>query len=112
VNSRLGTIIRRMIVDDIPMLQQVAKTTWNKTYEGIIPTNIQEAFLRRNYSETAMIHRMDKSVVFVAEIAGEIKGFANFFRSKEHFEEAELAAMYILPELQSQGIGRSGHLCL
>ncbi|SEC40732.1 GNAT family N-acetyltransferase [Paenibacillus sp. GP183] len=101
----MGTIIRRMIVDDIPMLQQVAKTTWNKTYEGIIPSHIQEAFLQRNYSETAMKNRMDRSVVFVADIAGKIKGFANFFRSKEHVEEAELGAIYILPEKQSQGIG-------
>ncbi|TXK70071.1 GNAT family N-acetyltransferase [Paenibacillus sp. N3.4] len=43
--------------------------------------------------------------MLVAESAGEIKGFANFFPSKQNIEEAELAAIYILPEVQSQGLG-------
>ncbi|SFM29612.1 Ribosomal protein S18 acetylase RimI [Paenibacillus sp. 1_12] len=101
----MRTQIRRMIVEDIPMLQQVAKTTWNTTYEGIIPLHIQETFLQRNYSETDLKNRMERSVVFVADVGGEVKGFANFSRSKNKREEAELGAIYILPELQSQGIG-------
>ncbi|MCZ8516627.1 GNAT family N-acetyltransferase [Paenibacillus filicis] len=101
----MGALIRRMTLNDIPTLQKVARTTWNNTYNGIIPTHIQEAFLQRNYSETAMRNRMDRSLVFVAEIDGEVRGFANFFRSKQDYDEAELGAIYILPEMQSQGIG-------
>jgi hypothetical protein len=35
-----------MIVDDIPALHKVAKITWNKTYEGIIPYIYKKHFFK------------------------------------------------------------------
>lgn len=34
--------IRQMQLEDIPQVQHVAKTSWNHTYRGIIPIEIQE----------------------------------------------------------------------
>lgn len=35
-------IIRTMHVEDIPQVQDVAKKSWNATYEGIIPFEIKK----------------------------------------------------------------------
>lgn len=41
--------IREMQMADIQQVQQVAKTSWNNTYEEIIPFEIQESFLKSAY---------------------------------------------------------------
>jgi GNAT superfamily N-acetyltransferase len=97
--------IRRATSNDIVAIQNIAKVTWAQAYEGIIPLDIQKTFLLNNYSEIAMRNRLDRSVIFVAEKDGMIYGFANFFALKQSADEAELGAIYILPELQFQGVG-------
>ena len=42
--------IREMKMEDIQQVQQVAKISWNITYKGIIPLEIQESFLRAAYN--------------------------------------------------------------
>jgi GNAT superfamily N-acetyltransferase len=101
----MATVIRRATFNDIGDIQMIAKITWAQTYQQIIPLGIQEAFLQKNYSDVAMRNRLDRSVVLVAESDGDIIGFANFFRSEQNAEEAELGAIYILPEVQSKGAG-------
>lgn len=43
--------IREMLKEDIKQVQDVAKISWNATYEGIIPVEIQENFLNGAYSD-------------------------------------------------------------
>ncbi|WP_066287779.1 GNAT family N-acetyltransferase [Bacillus sp. FJAT-29937] len=96
--------IRTMTIDDIPQIQNVAKTSWNYTYEGIIPKDIQDNFLVSAYNDEMMKRRLEHSHLYVAEIEGTIVGFANFSPVKEH-GEIELGAIYLLPEYQGKGIG-------
>ncbi len=37
-------IIRKMKQEDIKQVQDIAKVTWNATYEGVIPSDVQENF--------------------------------------------------------------------
>ncbi|WP_246079367.1 GNAT family N-acetyltransferase [Paenibacillus piri] len=101
----MATIIRKATFNDIAEKQMVAKITWDQTYRGIIPQQIQDDFLQKNYSDIAMKNRIERSVLLVAVIDGMVNGFANFSPSKQNAEEAELGAIYIFPEAQSQGIG-------
>lgn len=97
-------IIRTMHVEDIPQVQDVAKKSWNATYEGIIPFEIQEKFLKVAYNDDRMKQRLERSFLFVAEIDSNVVGFANFSPVNDE-GKAELGAIYLYPEYQGKGIG-------
>ncbi|MFY0741269.1 GNAT family N-acetyltransferase [Solibacillus silvestris] len=97
-------IIRKMHVEDIPQVQDVAKKSWNATYEGIIPFEIQEKFLKVAYNNDRMKQRLERSFLFVAEIDSNVVGFANFSPVNDE-GKAELGAIYLYPEYQGKGIG-------
>jgi ribosomal protein S18 acetylase RimI-like enzyme len=96
--------IRKMVKSDIKQVQDVAKTTWNATYEGIIPFEVQENFLKFAYNDENMQQRLERSTLFVAEVEGSVVGFANFSPVSEE-GKVELAAIYLYPEQQGKGIG-------
>jgi ribosomal protein S18 acetylase RimI-like enzyme len=96
--------IRKMQPKDTKQVQDVAKTSWNAIYEGIIPLEVQENFLKTAYNDERMKQRLERSFLFVAEIAGEVVGFANFSPVRES-GKAELGAIYLYPEQQGKGIG-------
>ncbi|UTR10674.1 GNAT family N-acetyltransferase [Evansella sp. LMS18] len=94
--------IRKAVPKDIPSIRKVAQISWNNTYEGLIPHDIQNEFIKRAYSDESMSNRINFSIFLVAELKGNIVGFANFFQEKSR---AELGAIYILPENQGSGSG-------
>lgn len=96
--------IREMHSGDIQEVQQVAKRSWNSTYEGIIPLEIQESFLKSAYNDEMMQKRLESSFIYVSEIDGKIVGFANFLPVKDD-GRTELLAIYLIPEYQGKGIG-------
>ncbi|WP_090866429.1 GNAT family N-acetyltransferase [Oceanobacillus limi] len=90
--------------EDIENVQDVAKKSWNATYEGIIPNRIQENFLNAAYSDERMEQRLSGSYLFVAEVENKIVGFANFSPVQRN-GKVELGAIYLYPEHQGKGIG-------
>ncbi|NBI30174.1 GNAT family N-acetyltransferase [Chengkuizengella marina] len=102
----MGCSIRKMKKEDIHQVQQVAKISWNYTYEGVIPLEIQESFLKSAYNDEMMQRRLERSFFFVSEDDGKIIGFASFSPLKEG-GEVELGAIYLYPEYQKMGIGTS-----
>ncbi|MDN4494731.1 GNAT family N-acetyltransferase [Ureibacillus aquaedulcis] len=100
----MAYVIRKMQKEDIEQVQDVAKTTWNATYEGIIPLEVQENFLESAYNDERMKQRLERSTLFVAEIHGRVVGFANFSLVRED-GKVELGAIYLYPEQQGKGIG-------
>lgn len=100
----MAYVIRKMQQEDIKQVQDVAKTTWNATYEGIIPSEVQENFLKSAYNNERMKQRLERSTLFVAEVEGRVVGFANFSPVRED-GKVELGAIYLYPEQQSNGLG-------
>lgn len=120
--------VRRMQPNDIQAVQEVARTSWNATYDRIIPGEIQDRFLKFAYSDEMLLRRMERSLLYVAEINGswtselisgksadegfdnehqagvEIAGFANFSTIGEG-GNVELSAIYVHPIYQGKGIG-------
>src|SRR5690625_6271815 len=74
----MNYIIREMVKADTKQVQDVAKKSWNSTYEGIIPNKIQENFLKGAYNDAMMERRLSNSLMLVAEAENKIVGFANF----------------------------------
>lgn len=100
----MGFVIRKMVKEDIQQVQQVAKESWNATYEGIIPNKIQKNFLNTAYSHEMMEHRLRGSFLYVAETENQIVGFANFSPANRE-GQVELSAIYLSPTYQGKGIG-------
>ncbi|MCT2346855.1 GNAT family N-acetyltransferase [Niallia taxi] len=100
----MAYVIRKITQEDITQVQDVAKTTWNATYEGIIPAEIQENFLKSAYNDDRMKQRIESSTLYVAEVEGTVVGFANFSPVREN-GKVELGAIYLYPKHQGKGIG-------
>jgi N-acetylglutamate synthase-like GNAT family acetyltransferase len=62
-----------------------------------IPEGVRKAFVSQACSTDSLRHRMEANVFLVATHDGSVVGFADF-RSLST-TEAELAAIYVLPEL-------------
>lgn len=102
----MNITIRKMQYEDTKQVQSIAKTTWNATYEGIIPLEVQNNFVKSNYSDESMKQRIERSIVYVAEVEGKVIGFANYSKVRDG-GKVELAAIYIYPEFQGKGIGNA-----
>ncbi|MGE8205077.1 N-acetyltransferase family protein [Heyndrickxia sp. NPDC080065] len=97
--------IRKAIHEDIPDIQQVAKISWNQTYEGIIHADVQEDFLKNAYSEQSLEYRLQNTIFLVAEVNEKVAGFASFSNIDVENKSAVLAAIYLLPQFQKGGVG-------
>lgn len=94
-----------MTFEDIEAVQLIAKLSWQDTYEGIIPTAIQDLFVEKAYSRAMLMKRIEKTSMYVALHEEEIVGFANFTRVDED-GDAELTAIYMHPNHQKFGFGK------
>lgn len=98
--------IRRATRSDLPAIQAVAAAAWWDTYKGLFPDSVIESRLRLSYNPTRLAERLPQVDSFlVAELAGRLVGFAQFFR-RAH-EEIMVGALYVHPEHQGCGVGRS-----
>jgi len=102
-------IYREAAAADIPQIAKVHVESWQKSFAGLVPSE----FLN-NMSVEKRISRFERAVaaktfykMLVAEDAEKgIVGFADFGLSKEdNSYDAELYAIYFLPEFQRRGIG-------
>lgn len=96
--------IRKMKKKDIAQVQDVAIKSWHATYEGIIPLEIQDNFLKSAYSDKMMKRRLKNTHIFIAEAEGKVVGFANYSPVSDD-GKVELAALYLYPAYQGKGIG-------
>ena len=100
-----GEKIREMSVRDAGAVESVARETWAAAYAGIIPERAQRAFLERAYSPASLARRIESGVFLVAEVDGEVVGFADLSRVGGEPGVVELAAIYVLPDAQGAGLG-------
>lgn len=95
-------LIRKAKSEDLGEIQKIAKISWNDTYKGLIPEEIQSRFLEEAYSDERMPVRLSRTSLFVAEYDGKLLGFAN---ASQKDGIANLHAIYLLPDAKGQGIG-------
>ncbi len=97
--------VREMGEGDLGAVQNVARITWAETYRDIIPEDERTRFVELAYSEESLKHRMESGVFLVAVLGSEVVGFADFDPDPSKPLEVELAAIYVLPEMQGRGVG-------
>ncbi|SFB12930.1 Ribosomal protein S18 acetylase RimI [Collimonas sp. OK607] len=104
-------VIRRATIADAGVIAAVRIDSWRTTYRGIIPDDYLDGM--KIEESTAIWSRIlsatsNAANVFVAEVDGEVLGFAagmTLAQAKLGFD-SELTAIYLEPSVQRAGIGR------
>ncbi|MDY7547394.1 GNAT family N-acetyltransferase [Glaciimonas sp. CA11.2] len=103
--------VRRGTVADAGVIAGLRIDSWRATYRGILPVAYLDSMKVDESTAlwTRILHAAsDAACVFVAEIDGEIVGFAagmTLSEPKLGFD-SELTAIYLIPSVQRAGIGR------
>jgi len=106
--------LRRATVADAVAIAQIRIDCWRNSYRGVIPDsyldnmNLEESVTHWRTIFDALATAGDRVCVFVAESEGKVVGFASAMLLPEIKcgVQAELSAIYLLPEWQRCGIGR------
>lgn len=93
--------IRKAAQDDIVQIKNVVTKAWHDTYKNIMAASTSVQFLEASFSTSRLEKRIKDTLFLVAEVDGEIVGFANFIYGKA----LNLSAIYVLPEHQRHAIG-------
>jgi ribosomal protein S18 acetylase RimI-like enzyme len=96
--------------DDLPHVAEIARITWDATYnDSIAPENRRE-FLQRSYT----VENLEGSLgaaghwFYVAEFQGQVVGFGHFLKRYHPIQaRAELVRLYVLPQHQKRRIGHT-----
>lgn len=104
----MGYVVRRAVPDDVAGIIDVARVTWEATYDGILPLWFRERAIAEWYTREGLLQAVQRpdGAFFVAVDDGQrIVGFAQATYRGES-QDAELRRIYVLPEHQRRGLGR------
>jgi GNAT superfamily N-acetyltransferase len=103
--------VRPAVPGDSGAIGRVQVETWRTAYRGLMPDEAVDAFdvaaRQQLWRELLARDRPPDSATFVAELDGEVVGFASVGRSRDDEDEGELYAIYLHPSCWDRGIGRS-----
>jgi GNAT superfamily N-acetyltransferase len=106
-----NALIRRAVPQDALRIAEVRVESWQQTYKGLIPDSYLSAMRVEDSAliwERVLEASSDAACTYVLEVNGDICGFASGITladSKYGFD-AELTGVYVLPQVQRNGVGR------
>ncbi|ARK21417.1 GNAT family N-acetyltransferase [Sporosarcina ureae] len=96
-------MIRKMTVEDIQDVQQIALTSWQHTFQEHIPEEVIEVFIERTYSDLMLKKQLEKTMVLLAiDDQGKSIGYLSY-TPIDVDGESELTALHMLPEYLNSG---------
>lgn len=105
--------IRRAESSDAEAIACVHVTSWQETYQGLMPDSVLDTLSverrSRQWEQTLEDPTDLYHLTFVALVNNTIVGFANYGKEREGDPryQGELYAIYLLKEFQGRGIGRA-----
>jgi len=104
--------VRRATVDDAEAFERIRIGTWQATYRGLFPDALLNGMrpnVERRRDRLRELSASQTEFCFVAEVAGEVVGFAISCpeRTGDPVYKGEVAAIYVLPAHQGKGLGRA-----
>lgn len=98
--------IRPATADDIPTLRDLAERTWRVSYAAMLMPEQIDYMLVWMYAPEQIAREMQEGVAWeLALVDGEPAGFFSLTIDEAH--RAKLNKLYVLPDLQGQGFGRT-----
>src|SRR5215510_13450045 len=102
--------IRKAQVNDAPALGHIQVTSWRSAFRNIASDEYLDHMVSEEHQadDWKEIVADPEQVVYVAELNGELVGYAWAHREDDETIpwDAELISMHILPEYKRQGLGR------
>jgi ribosomal protein S18 acetylase RimI-like enzyme len=102
--------VRFATYPDLPHIAQIARVTWDATYNDTIAPENRREFLERAYKAENLESALDAPGhwFYVAEYKQLIVGFGHFLKRYHPTQSrAELVRLYVLPNYQNLNIGRT-----
>ena len=103
-------LIRPATAADADSIGRVQVETWRTAYRGLLPDEVVDAFdveaRQRMWQEGLSRPLRPESAVVVAEVDGEVVGFASTGTCRDEDGPGELFAIYLDPRCWSTGVGR------
>lgn len=102
--------VRFATLADLPKIAQIARITWDDTYNDTIAPENRRSFLERAYKPENLEGAVGAPGhwFYVAELDNDIVGFGHFLKRYHPTQtRAELVRLYVLPQYQNLKIGRT-----
>ncbi|SIT12502.1 L-amino acid N-acyltransferase YncA [Chryseobacterium ureilyticum] len=94
---------------DIPLIQDLARRSWEKAYAEILSKEQMEYMLAEMYSETEIISHLQNSdyhyYLILDEITNSYEGFIGYQHNYEP-QTTKLHRIYLVPESKGKGMGK------
>lgn len=103
-------VIRLATHNDLSQIAQVARVTWDITYNDTIAPENRRQFLTRAYKPENLEGAINAPGhwLYVVELNDKVVGFGHFLkRYHPHKSRAELIRLYVLPQYQNLSIGQT-----
>ncbi|AXI00308.1 N-acetyltransferase [Sporosarcina sp. PTS2304] len=90
-------MIRKMTVDDIKDVQQIALTSWQYMFGEYIPEEVIQSFIERTYSDLMLKKQIEKTTVLLAiDSQEQTVGYLSY-TPIDVDGESEVTALHMLP---------------
>ena len=103
--------IRKAERSDIEAIANIVNTTWKVTYTGIVPDSDIVLYTDKERREKMLSEAFDngKPIYFIANCNGSDCGIISYYKYEEddYKDCAYIMQLYVLPEYQKKGIGKS-----
>lgn len=104
------TEITEAKIKDQPIIQEIAKFTWDKTYSHILSKEQIEYMLNMMYSEDAILDQMENLehhfLLIKSSSSDKYQGFVSYELNYSGKSKTKIHKLYVLPECQGTGFGR------
>lgn len=99
--------IRRADPQDARAISEAHRQSWQHTYAGLIPHKPLTKMIERRGERWWRIASRGPATLLVAEVAGEIAGYATIGQNRARglAQEGEIYELYLKPEYQGIGLG-------
>lgn len=100
--------IDQATVKDIPVIQEIAHTTWYPTFENILSKEQIGYMLEMMYSTQSLLKQIEfkKHKFYLAKDNNRVLGFISIELNYQNQSIAKIHKIYILPSAQGKGIGK------
>ena len=101
--------LRQATAVDIPLIQDLARRSWENAYADILSTQQMEFMLSEMYSETEILNHLQNPHYHYYLIQDENNdSYEGFIGYEHHYEEktTKLHRIYLVPESKGKGFGK------